>query len=226
MRIISMPLSRMPIFPGGATAERVCFICCSAPFIAAGVEPPSADLAKRWTWEQIVEAGRKIARPADSLRGFSFEQQERPFQILPPGQSLGGAALSPDGFKATGFIDGPAFVEGFTFMQKLYTEAKISPPGQFGTALTPELFGSGKCAMLPGGTFIDDTLKSKFPNHDFGVASHLAFARIAADDPVPMFPNVDRTLAVPAGDGVQLVTEGPGTHRIEPECQLLRQIRI
>ena len=47
-------------------------------------------------------------------------------------------ALAPDGFKASGFIDGPAFVEGFTFMQKLYTDAKISPPGQFDTALTPD----------------------------------------------------------------------------------------
>ena len=62
-------------------------------------------------------------------------------------------------------------------MQKLYTEAKISPPGQFDTALTPELFGSGKCAMLLGGTFIFDTLKSKFPNLDFGVVPHPYFAK-------------------------------------------------
>lgn len=144
---------------------------------AAGVEAPSADPAKRWTWEQVLEAGKKIAKPADNLWGFSFEQQERPYQLLPLGQSLGGVAPSPDGFKATGFIDGPAFVEGFTFMQKLYTDAKISPPGQFDTALTPELFGSGKCAMLLGGTFINDTLKSKFPNLDFGVAAHPYFAK-------------------------------------------------
>src|SRR5687768_581407 len=81
-------------------------------FKAAGIEPPSADVAKRWTWEQVVEAGRKIAKPAENLWGFTFEQQERPYQLLPLGQSLGGVALSPDGFKASGFIDGPAFVEG------------------------------------------------------------------------------------------------------------------
>ena len=148
-----------------------------ALFKAAGVEPPPPDMAKRWTWEQVVEAGKKIAKPAENLWGFSFEQQERPYQLLPLGQSLGGVALSPDGFKASGFIDGPAFVEGFTFMQKLYTEAKISPAGQFDTALTPELFGSGKCGMLLGGTFILDTLKSKFPNLDFGVAPHPYFAK-------------------------------------------------
>lgn len=148
-----------------------------ALFKAAGVEPPSADVTKRWTWEQVLEAGKKIAKPADNLWGFSFEQQERPYQLLPLGQSLGGTALSADGFKATGFIDGPAFVEAFTFMQKMYAEAKISPPGQFDTALTPELFGSGKCAMLLGGTFINDTLKSKFQSLDFGVAPHPYFAK-------------------------------------------------
>ena len=144
---------------------------------AAGVEPPPADPAKRWTWEQLVEAAKKIARPAENIWGFSFEQQERPYQLLPLGQSLGGVALSPDGFKATGFLDGPAFVEGFTFMQKLYTEAKVSPPGQFDTALTPELFGSGKCAMLLGGTFVADTFFTKFPNLEFGVAPHPYFAK-------------------------------------------------
>lgn len=148
-----------------------------AMFRAAGLEEPSSDPAKRMTWEQLVEAGKKIAKPAENIWGFTFEQQERPYQLLPLGQSLGGVALSPDGFKATGFIDGPAFVEGFTFMQKLYTDAKISPPGQFDTALTPELFGSGKCGMLLGGTFIFDTLKTKFPNLEFGVAAHPFFAK-------------------------------------------------
>jgi ABC-type glycerol-3-phosphate transport system substrate-binding protein len=146
-------------------------------FKAAGIVPPSADPAARWTWEQVVDAGRKMAKPADNIWGFTFEQQERPYQLLPMGQSLGGTALSPDGFKSTGFIDGPGFVEGFTFMQKMYTEAKISPPGQFDPTLTPELFGAGKCAMMVAGTFVFDTLKNKFPNLDFGVAPHPYFAK-------------------------------------------------
>ena len=148
-----------------------------AMFKSAGVDTPSPELAKRWTWEHLVEAARKMAKPAENTWGFTFEQQERPYQLLPLGQSLGGKALSDDGLKATGFIDGPAFVEAFMFMQKMYTEWKISPPGQFDTALTPELFGSGKCAMLLGGTFVNDTLKSKFPTLDFGVAPHPYFAK-------------------------------------------------
>ncbi len=148
-----------------------------AMFKAAGITPPTADPAARWTWEQVVDAGKKFAKPAENIWGFNFEQQERPYQMLPLGQSLGGTALSPDGFKASGFIDGPAFVEAFTFMQKMFTESKIAPPGQFDTSLTPELFGSGRCAMMVAGTFVADTLKTKYPSLEFGVAPFPYFAK-------------------------------------------------
>ena len=148
-----------------------------AMFNAAGIVPPAGDPAARWTWEQVLDAGKKIAKPAENTWGFNFEQQERPYQMLPLGQSLGGTALSPDGFKASGFIDGPAFVEAFTFMQKMFTESKIAPPGQFDPSLAPELFGSGKCAMLLAGTFVADTIRSKYPNLEFGVAPFPYFAK-------------------------------------------------
>jgi fructooligosaccharide transport system substrate-binding protein len=144
---------------------------------AAGVEEPSADPAKRWTWEQLVEAAKKISKPADNVWGFAFEQSERPYQLLPLGQSLGGKALSDDGFKAVGNLNGPAFVEAYTFMQKLYGEFKVSPPGQFDPATTPELFGNGKVAFFLAGTFNADTFKSRFPGIDFGIAPHPYFAK-------------------------------------------------
>ena len=62
-------------------------------------------------------------------------------------------------------------------MQKLYSEWKVSPPGQFDTALTPELFGNEKCALMLGGTFLFDTFKTKFPKLDFAVAAHPYFAK-------------------------------------------------
>lgn len=152
-----------------------------ALFKEAGVEPPSADPAKRWTWEQVYDAGKKIAKPAENIWGFAFEQSERPYQLLPLGQSLGGKALSDDGLKATGFIDGPAFVEGYTFMQKLYAD-KVAPTGQFDPAIVPELFGSGKIGMLLAGTFNYDTAR-KYQTLDFGVAPHPYFAKGKAVTP-------------------------------------------
>lgn len=147
-----------------------------AYFRQAGLEPPPADVNRRWTWEQVVDVGRQMADPAQNRWGLIIEQAERPYQLLPFGQSLGGVPLSEDGLKATGYIDGPAFVEGFTFLQRLYTDWKISPPGVFDNNITPDLFGSGRSAMLLGGTFDLDLLKQKYPELDWGVAPHPYFA--------------------------------------------------
>lgn len=141
-----------------------------ALFKEAGIEPPAPDVAKRWTWEKVVEAARKLTDAGKGQWGFAFEQSERPYQLLPLGQSLGGVALSPDGFKATGFIDGPAFVEAYTWMQRLYSDWKVAPQGQFDPNLPVEMFGNGKIAMLVAGTFSVATLQQRFPNLDFATA--------------------------------------------------------
>ena len=96
--------------------------------------------------------------------------------MLPFGQSLGGVALSPDGLKASGFLDGPAFVEAYTFVQRLYTDWKVSPPGVFDNNVTPDLFGSGRTGMFLGGTFNLDLFRTKYKDLDFGVAPHPYFA--------------------------------------------------
>ena len=148
-----------------------------AYFRQAGIEPPPADVDKRWTWEQVVDAGKKMADPAQNRWGLIIEQAERPYQLLPLGQSLGGVALSPDGLKATGYLDGPAFVEGFTFLQRLYTDWKISPPGVFDNNVTPDLFGSGRTGMYLGGTFNMGLFQDKYKDLDWGVAPHPYFAK-------------------------------------------------
>jgi fructooligosaccharide transport system substrate-binding protein len=152
-------------------------------FKQAGLEPPPADVGKRWTWEQVVEAGRKMADPAQNRWGLIIEQSERPYQLLPLGQSLGAVALSADGLKASGYIDSPEFVEGFTFLQRLYTDWKISPPGVFDNNVTPDLFGSGRTAMFLGGTFNLDLFRTKYKDLDWGVAPHPFFAKGKAVTP-------------------------------------------
>ncbi|HYZ64292.1 MAG TPA: sugar ABC transporter substrate-binding protein [Acetobacteraceae bacterium] len=148
-----------------------------AYFRQAGIEPPAADVTKRWTWEQVVAAGRKMADPAANRWGLIIEQAERPYQLLPFGQSLGGVALSEDGLKASGYIDGPAFVEGFGFMQRLYTDWKIAPQGVFDNNVTPDLFGSGRSAMFLGGTFNLGLFADKYKDLDWGVAPHPYFEK-------------------------------------------------
>jgi fructooligosaccharide transport system substrate-binding protein len=148
-----------------------------ALFKAAGVEPPTLDVQNRWTWERVVDAARKMSDPAKSQWGFVIEQAERPDQLLPFGQSLGRQAIREDGLKASGFIDGQPFVDGFTFMQRLYTDWKVSPPGMFDNTLTPEVFGSGRAAMFLGDTFSYDTFSARYKDLDRDVAPHPYFEK-------------------------------------------------
>jgi fructooligosaccharide transport system substrate-binding protein len=148
-----------------------------ALFRAAQLEPPPADVAKRWTWERVVEAGRHMTDAAKNRWGIVFEQPERPCQMLPFGESLGGSAMSAVGLQASGHIDGPEFVEGFTFLQRMYTEWKLVPPGLADETATTALFGNGQAAMFIGGTWNFEALPRQYKELDWGVAAHPYFAR-------------------------------------------------
>ncbi|WP_431246568.1 ABC transporter substrate-binding protein [Leifsonia xyli] len=60
----------------------------------AGVTPPSADPAERWTWEQTQDAARK-AQAAGVKNGLLLEQVEAYYQLQPLVESLGEAPASP-----------------------------------------------------------------------------------------------------------------------------------
>jgi ABC-type glycerol-3-phosphate transport system substrate-binding protein len=85
--------------------------------------------------------------------------------------------MSAVGLQATGHIDGPEFVEGFSFLQKMYTEWKIVPPGIDDERATAALFGSGQAAMFIGGTWNFDAFPRNHKDLDWGVAPHPCFAR-------------------------------------------------
>jgi ABC-type glycerol-3-phosphate transport system substrate-binding protein len=143
-------------------------------FQRAGIPFPPADVRQRWTWEQVVEAARKIARPSEGIWGIVLEQTDRPYQILPLAQSKGAAGISPDGLRASGYIDSPAFVEAMTFYQRLFTEWQVSPKGLFEIPQVTELFGTGKLAMLVGELWNLRFLEA-YKGLSWGVAPHPYF---------------------------------------------------
>jgi multiple sugar transport system substrate-binding protein len=115
----------------------------------------------------LHDAGKAIASEKEGIWGFAWDQSERPYEILPLGQSLGGVALSEDGLTATGYMDSDPFVEAFTFMQSLYNDG-VSPRGLFDIPVVWELFSTGKLGMMVGLTAAWDTLVKSGVN--FGVA--------------------------------------------------------
>lgn len=143
-------------------------------FAEAGIPLPSNDPAGRMTWEELLPIAEKLTKPEVSQFGFAFENTN-PYQLLPVPQSWGAEVIGPDGLTATGYVDGDKMVEAMSWYQDLFQKHKVGPVGTFQTGVTQEMFGSGKLAMLIGGTWNLVGLK-KFTDLDFAVAPHPYFS--------------------------------------------------
>jgi fructooligosaccharide transport system substrate-binding protein len=122
-------------------------------FTEAGVAPPPADVAGRWTWEQVLEVAAKLTDRPNNRWGLVIEQAERPYQLLPLAQSKGATAIGPDGLTASGFVDSAPFIEALRWYGELYTKHQVSPPNVFEVNLAQELFATGRAAMFLGTNF-------------------------------------------------------------------------
>ena len=143
-------------------------------FAEAGLPEPSSDPASRMTWEALLPIAQQLTKPDISQFGFAFENTN-PYQLLPVPQSWGAEVIGPDGLTASGYVDGDEMVAAMTWYQELFQKHKVGPVGTFQTGVTQEMFGSGKLAMIVGGTW-NLVGFEKFTDLDFGVAPHPYFA--------------------------------------------------
>lgn len=142
-------------------------------FADAGLAEPSADPEKRLTWEEVLDMAKALTIAEKSQFGFAFENSN-PYQLLPLPQSRGIKVIGDDGLTAKGFVDGDGMVDVMTWYKELFHTHKVSPVGTFQTGVTQEMFGSGKLAMIVGGTWNLSGF-AKFKDLDFGVVSHPYF---------------------------------------------------
>lgn len=143
-----------------ATSSQLLFINTDR-FQEAGVNPPGKEIKDRWTWEQVLDAAQKLAKPQDNLWGLAIEQSDRPYQLLPLMQSKGAQVVSEDGLKATGYVDSEPFVAATQFYADLFNRARVAPKGLFDIGLVQEVFMTGRSAMLLGGTWNLDVLAAR-----------------------------------------------------------------
>lgn len=142
-------------------------------FSEAGLPEPSPDPEKRMTWEDILRIAKHLTKSEAAQFGFAFENTN-PYQLLPLPQSRGVQVIGDDGLTARGYVDGRGMIDVMTWYQDLFQTHKVSPVGTFQTGITQEMFGSGKLAMLIGGTWNLGGL-AKFQDLDFGVVAHPYF---------------------------------------------------
>ncbi|MEV4798382.1 sugar ABC transporter substrate-binding protein [Nonomuraea sp. NPDC049421] len=139
----------------------------------AGVEPPSSDPAKRWTWEQTAEAGRKTQELGGAQWALIPEQIEQYYQLQSLPESLGGGSgvTGPDMLTPALTTDG--WIKAMTWYRDLFTQG-LAPRG-VGSFQTSPLFAEGKVAFLAGGPWNVGTLAGS-KDVDWGVAPYPYFA--------------------------------------------------
>ncbi|PSL05857.1 carbohydrate ABC transporter substrate-binding protein (CUT1 family) [Haloactinopolyspora alba] len=137
----------------------------------AGVEPPTKDPAKRWTWKQVTDAARK-AQAAGAEHGLLIEQVNRYYQLQPLAESLGGGpGLEGDDLLTPNLTNDP-WITAMNWYQDIH-EQGIAPRGIAPDQMGP-LFSAGKAAFYVGGPWVIPGWKEE--GATFGLAPHPYFA--------------------------------------------------
>jgi len=91
----------------------------------AKIRPPHS-LDQQWTREQFLDVAEKVVRrAAGRVTRWAYATTYYPpgLYVIQPWLAMsGGEILSPDGTRATGYLNSPATVQAFTFWGDLYTK--------------------------------------------------------------------------------------------------------
>jgi len=138
-----------------------------ALFAQAGIPVPH-DLKDAWTWSQLRDIGLKLADRSGGTTtrwGFGSQRDIGDWVVLPYLGQNGAEPLSPDGKKASGYLDSPASVEALTWWGKLYTEDKIAT-----ATPAPDAFPTGSMAMIDAVSTYVIALQKQYPNFAYDIA--------------------------------------------------------
>lgn len=130
----------------------------------AGVDEPSSDPSKPWTYQQLTEAATKVQEANATQYPFLFDQWDSYYQLQMVGVSAGGG----DGIDAKGkvtFTDA-GWQKALTWYHDLFTSG-LSPRG-ITNDKNGALFQTGKSAFIVSGPWgLPVALKGKL---NFGIA--------------------------------------------------------
>lgn len=136
-------------------------------FTKAGLDPNKPPT----NWQEIRDASKKITALGGGVKGFYFAGACagcNAFTLLPLIWASGGDVLSADGKTAT--LNTPAVKNALTLYRDLWKDNQIPTTARAdsGTDFL-NAFTTGKIGMAGSGAFAIGTLKTKYPNVNFGV---------------------------------------------------------
>lgn len=147
----------------GATESSVALYYNKDMIEAAGIKIPEK-LEEAWTWSEYEEAAKKLTTNTVAGTNIIMDQGEGlPYVLEQFWISNGTDFVSDDGTTADGYINSQQGIEAASFLNDLIQKgyANISPIQQE--------FHNGNAATMLGGSWEVATLKSQFPNLNWGV---------------------------------------------------------
>ena len=179
----------------------------------AGVPIPSADPARRMTYEQLARYAQKATmRQGGRVTswGLTFHQADKPYQLLPLVQSLGGQAIGDDGLTVKGVIDTPAWVKAMQYYGDLHNKLGVSPKGNVDGW---QLFQSGKAAFFIGVPYFGGSSPDTTKKFNWGFAPNPYFAGgvpVTTTDCWHVGVNKNSPNVAVSADFVKYLTNGKG----------------
>ena len=150
-------------------------------FDAAKVPYPTND----WTWNDLVQIAKSLTKGSgkDAQYGFFIYNQSYPLQGYV--WSNGGDFISPDGKKATGFMDSAETIAAVQWWADLVLKEKVAPTAQAVTLIGDQaaMFKSGKLAMMDNG---------RWPQSEFMKTPGLELGTVM----IPKSPTTDKRVPV------------------------------
>ncbi|CAL9672124.1 ABC transporter substrate-binding protein [Streptomyces sp. enrichment culture] len=115
----------------------------------AGVGAPSADPAERWTWERILDAGRRAMQRAGCAYALILEQTDAYYGLQPLVESLGGGSGITGEDMLSPAVTTDGWVKAMRWYHDLFADG-LSPRGVTSFQLA-SFFTSGKVPFFVGG---------------------------------------------------------------------------
>lgn len=121
------------------------------------VEQAGAQLPRgKWSFDEFIALAKATTRPGQY--GFEFTNWMPGWVMFP--WNNGSDVLSPDGTRATGFLDSEKSIEAVQFLADLVQKHHVAPSLSQAASLGVDLFATGKAAMKVVGHWNMVTLKA------------------------------------------------------------------
>lgn len=139
-------------------------------FEEKGIPLPSKNVDEAWTWDQVLDAAKKLNDPAKGIYGWNptpwgfVGHEGAPYSEMAFLWQAGAEILSPDGSTSKGYLDSPEAKKAMEFWNSLYNVEKVSPK-----ELPQDAFWNGKVAIHVDGPFAFSYQEQNFPNFKLGV---------------------------------------------------------